>query len=125
MIVVAYAMGAVRIADKGALVQQANAVESLCHVDVLCLDKTGTLTANRIRLERVTPLAGHTVEQVRSLLGSYARSVSVGNATSDAIAAACSGDAQRPCADVPFSSARKWSALAFDAPPLTLSLIHI
>ncbi|MBK8794988.1 MAG: HAD-IC family P-type ATPase [Anaerolineales bacterium] len=51
--------------------------------------------------------------------GSYARSVSVGNATSDAIAAACSGDAQRPCADVPFSSARKWSALAFDAPPLT------
>ena len=48
MIVVAYALGAVRIADKGALVQQINSVESLCHVTVLCLDKTGTLTTNRI-----------------------------------------------------------------------------
>lgn len=118
MIVVAYAMGAVRIADKGALVQQANAVESLCHVDVLCLDKTGTLTANKLRLERVMPLNGHSEAAVRHLLGIYARSTAASNATSEAIAAACGGDALTPCAGVPFSSARKWSALAFDAPPL-------
>jgi cation-transporting ATPase E len=53
MIVVAYAVGAVRISNKGALVQQANSVESLCNVDVLCLDKTGTLTTNRINLEEI------------------------------------------------------------------------
>lgn len=116
MIVVAYALGAVRIADKGALVQQSNAIESLCHVDVLCLDKTGTLTANRIRLERVTPLNGCTESTVRRLLGVYARSVPAANATSEAIAAACDGVAQTPSASVPFSSARKWSALAFDVP---------
>lgn len=119
MIVVAYAMGAVRIADKGALVQQSNAIESLCHVDVLCLDKTGTLTANRIRLARVTPLNGRVETAVRSLLGIYARSVAAANATSEAISAACAGEAQKPSASVPFSSARKWSALAFDTPPLT------
>jgi E1-E2 ATPase len=43
---VAYALGAVRIVGKGVLVQQANAIEALSNVDVLCLDKTGTLTAN-------------------------------------------------------------------------------
>ena len=48
MVIVAYAMGAVRIASRGALVQQANSVESLSNVDVLCMDKTGTLTANKI-----------------------------------------------------------------------------
>ena len=55
MIVVAYAVGAVRISNKGALVQQANSVESLCNVDILCLDKTGTLTTNRINLEEIYP----------------------------------------------------------------------
>ncbi len=50
-IAVAYALGAVRIARQGALVQQANAIESLSNVDVLCLDKTGTLTTNRLKFE--------------------------------------------------------------------------
>ncbi|MBN1137561.1 MAG: HAD-IC family P-type ATPase [Anaerolineae bacterium] len=114
MIVVTYALGAVRIVDKGALVQKSNAVESLCHVDVLCLDKTGTLTANKIRLNEVVPLAHLDADSVRQILGAYARSVSVANRTSEAIAAACDG-ALRPIRDeVPFSSARKWSALAFD-----------
>ncbi len=118
MIVVAYALGAVRIADKGALVQQANAIESLCHVDVLCLDKTGTLTANRIQLARVMPLNGCMETDVRRLLGVYACSIGATNATSEAIAAACGGAAMQPSASIPFSSARKWSALAFDASEL-------
>ena len=58
MTTVTYAMGAVRMAGKGALIQQANAIESLSHVDVLCLDKTGTLTTNRIQLHAVHS-AGH------------------------------------------------------------------
>ncbi|MFN3332211.1 MAG: haloacid dehalogenase, partial [Caldilinea sp.] len=118
MIVVAYALGAVRIADKGALVQQANAVESLCHVDVLCLDKTGTLTANRIQLARVMPLNGRAEADMRRLLGIYACSIGATNATSEAIAAACGGETVQPSASVPFSSVRKWSALAFDAPEI-------
>ena len=50
-IAVAYALGAIRILRFGALVQQANSIESLSHVDVLCLDKTGTLTANRLEVD--------------------------------------------------------------------------
>lgn len=115
MIVVAYAMGAVRIADKGALVQQANSVESLCNVNVLCLDKTGTLTANRIKMNDMKVLnTGISEDKLRNILGTYARSSSAGNPTSDAIARACNGKKMEFHEEVPFSSARKWSALSFD-----------
>ena len=57
-IALAYALGAIRMAGQGTLVQQANAVESLSNVDVLCTDKTGTLTTNVIRLHDLEPLAG-------------------------------------------------------------------
>lgn len=112
MIVTAYALGAVRIANKGALVQQANSVESLCHMSVLCLDKTGTLMANKIRLDRVQGTGQLPDEEMRRLLGAYARSVSASNKTSEALAAANEGEARAPVEEVPFSSAYKWSALS-------------
>ena len=59
-IAVAYALGAIRILRFGALVQQANSIESLSHVDVLCLDKTGTLTANRLEVQSVAGLSART-----------------------------------------------------------------
>jgi cation-transporting ATPase E len=113
MITIAYAMGAVRIAGKGALVQQANAVESLSNVTVLCLDKTGTLTTNRIRLHECHPI-GAGEDQVRRILGDFVLSASSLNRTAEAIRDACDGQARPVHAEVPFSSARKWSALAFD-----------
>ncbi len=117
IIVVAYALGALRIAGKGGLAQQVNAVESLSNITVLCLDKTGTLTANRLRLESVQPLPGHTLSEpdLRDLLGAYARSVTAGTATTDAIARGCPGRARQVVEEVPFSSARRWSALSFAA----------
>ena len=60
LIAVAYTAGAARIAGRGALVQQVNAVESVSNVDVVCTDKTGTLTTGRLTLEEVEPLGGRT-----------------------------------------------------------------
>ena len=110
---VAYALGAVRIIGKGALVQQANAVESLSNVDTLCLDKTGTLTTNNMTLDNVHALNIDESELLR-LLGNYVASLTTGNVTSEAIGAAYSGQALHASEEVPFSSARKWSALSFD-----------
>lgn len=110
---VAYALGALRILGKGVLVQQANAIEALSNVDVLCLDKTGTLTANTLELEEMYPFAIDE-DRLRSLLGSYAASLTTGNPTSEAIARACPGKRHRVREEVAFSSARKWSALSFD-----------
>lgn len=112
-IAVAYAMGAVRIAGKGALIQQANAVESLSNVDVLCLDKTGTLTANNILFRAVQPV-GMSEAEFRQALGDFAASVSTSNRTNEAILTACAGRKLAVGEEVPFSSERKWSGLVFD-----------
>src|SRR5919202_806798 len=83
MIVVAYALGASKIAQQGALVQQVNAVESLSNIDILCMDKTGTLTANRLIFNAVSPLGGANLEEVGAALGDFARSSTASNATND------------------------------------------
>ncbi len=113
MIIIAYAMGAVRIAGKGALIQQSNAVESLSNVTVLCLDKTGTLTTNRIRLHETEPL-GVGEAELRRVLADHVASMSDRNRTTEAIAEAFGGQGRRVTQEVPFSSAYKWSALAFE-----------
>jgi cation-transporting P-type ATPase E len=111
---VAYALAAVRIAGKNALVHRLSAVESLSNVEVLCLDKTGTLTTNALVLEKVHPF-GIPEAQLRRLLCLYTANTSSKNATSNAIGAAC--DQQNPAQalhireEIPFSSAYKWSAL--------------
>jgi cation-transporting ATPase E len=110
-IAVAYALGAVRILRFGALVQQGNAIESLSHVDVLCLDKTGTLTANRLKVTNILPL-GIEERQLRQVLGAVVAATSTHNKTSEAIAAAMPAEPRLPVAEVPFSSVRKWGAVA-------------
>ncbi len=114
---VAYALGALRIAGKSALVQRLSAVESLSNVDVLCLDKTGTLTANALVLEKMHPYA-ITEPELRRLLGLYVANTSSGNATSRAIGAAYDEQGHEHTLqvreEIPFSSARKWSALSID-----------
>ncbi len=108
-----YAISAVRIARKGALVQQSNAIESLSHVDVLCLDKTGTLTTNQLKLHSLLPV-GISEAQLRDALGAFAASFLTGNRTAAAIAEACPG-ASRPARDsVPFSSSYRWSGMLFE-----------
>ncbi len=110
----AYAMGAVRMTGRGALIQQSNAVESMSNVDVLCLDKTGTLTANRIILSEVVALTGFDGDDIRAALGDFARSTRAGNRTSEAIGEGLAGVKRQVTDEIVFSSARKYSALCFD-----------
>ncbi len=115
MTTVTYAMGAVRMATSGVLVQQANAIESMSNVNMLCMDKTGTLTTNRIRFEAAYPV---NLEQqnLEHLLGDFVASSTSGNKTSEAIRQVCEGQKRSITDEVPFSSARKWSGLVFDDP---------
>jgi cation-transporting ATPase E len=114
MTTIAYGMGAVRMAGQGALIQHANAVESMSNVNVLCLDKTGTLTANHINLVDTVPYS-ISDEEFRHILGVYAASAHTGNRTSDALHEALKGDKQPTVEEVPFSSERKWSGIAFNS----------
>jgi cation-transporting P-type ATPase E len=100
-----YAVAALRMARRGALTQQLNAIESLASVDVVCLDKTGTLTEPALR---VTDLVGPA--SLGRELGRYAASASVRNATLEAIAAAYPAESAQVEEQVPFSSQRRFGA---------------
>ena len=117
-ITVAYGTGAVRMLGQDVLIQQANAVESLSHVDVLCVDKTGTLTANQINLHSVHPI-GISDLDLRKIMGDYAHNTTAPNKTSEALAIACPGTSNTVNAEIPFSSARKWSAIVLNQPDST------
>jgi cation-transporting P-type ATPase E len=113
MVTVTYALAAVRMARIGALVQRLNAVESMSHIDVLCVDKTGTLTTNRLQLDQIVPF-GIDDKDLRPLLADFAASGSVVNRTAETIASALGGKRRPTAAEVAFDSSRKWSALVFE-----------
>ncbi len=109
-----FAVAAVRLARIGTLAQRLNAVESLASVDTLCLDKTGTLTENRIRVSGLEPVDGRDEDALSADLGALAASAGARNATMDAVAEAAPGAAEAVTHEVPFSSARKWSGLTLE-----------
>jgi cation-transporting ATPase E len=115
-----FAAAAVRMARQGALAQQLNAIESLASVDVVCLDKTGTLTEARPRLVDIRPVPGADDGELRFALARFAASSPARNATLDAIAEALPAAAEKPTASVAFSSARRWSALDLGGTRLVL-----
>ncbi len=110
-IAITYAAAAVRIARVGALVQQANAIESISHVDTICLDKTGTLTANRLELDGIEAFDGDE-GRLRAMLGTVLASATTRNRTAEAILRDCPGVPVPIVGEVPFSSSRGWSAVA-------------
>ncbi len=117
MITVTYAAGALRITRLGALVQRQNAVESMARVDTLCVDKTGTLTTQRIAFSVAEPVGGESAEGLRTLLAAIASSTTAPNRTTAALAAAHPGTPVPVADEVPFASERRWSGLRFgDAP---------
>lgn len=115
MTTTAYGMGMLRVAGKGALIQEANAVESTSHVNLLCLDKTGTLTTNRLLLSDVVPLDKNRIgkEELLSALGEFAASMGTQNETLNAILNAQPEERRQVSEEIPFSSEYKWSALHY------------
>lgn len=112
LIAVAYTVGATRIAQKGALIQQTDAVESISNVDVLCTDKTGTLTSGRLTVTDVEVVGPHDATDVERWLGSAARSAGDTNTTGAALVAALPGEGWVVREEVAFTSSLRWSAVA-------------
>ncbi len=113
---IAFLLAALTLARRQVLVQELPAVEGLARVDVVCLDKTGTLTDGTIELDDVHLLVEGPGQgdRVRAALGALAADEAA-NATLRALSAALGapGGWERT-ASVPFSSARKWSAATFE-----------
>ncbi|MFE1664277.1 HAD-IC family P-type ATPase [Microbacterium sp. P02] len=111
---IAFAVGAAKLASKQVLVNELPAVEGLARVDVICLDKTGTLTAGDIAFDASHPLS-HPAGGWEQVLAWYG-SAPDANATAKCLREPFPVARALAVAEyVPFSSARKWSAVSFDA----------
>jgi P-type E1-E2 ATPase len=109
-----YAVAALRMARRGALSQQLNAIESLASVDVVCMDKTGTLTEARPRIVELVTADGVTEAELGAELGRYAASSSARNATLDAVADGYPAPAEHASDRRTFSSRDRWGGLTLD-----------
>ena len=115
-----YAFAALRMTRRGALAQQLNAVESLASVDVICLDKTGTLTESSLRVVDYLPVDSMDRDFLVKCLRRYAASQPDRNPTLEAIAESLPGDFEESSGHVPFLSSRRWSGLRIGALGLVL-----
>ncbi|MFN8126198.1 MAG: HAD-IC family P-type ATPase [Candidatus Nanopelagicales bacterium] len=111
---IAMAVAVVRLARRQALVQEMPAVEALARTDVVCVDKTGTLTDPGMALREVVPAEGAEESFVRQVLGALAVADPRPNPTMDALRDSCPDPGWTLIDAVPFSSARKWSAATYE-----------
>lgn len=110
---IALAVSSIRLARRRTLCQDLYCVESLARVDVLCLDKTGTITTGNMQLSEIVRLdADFTPEPALSALSG---ALGAENQTMAAVARRFPGGNDVHCVKTePFSSARKWSAAQFE-----------
>ncbi|WP_414507609.1 HAD-IC family P-type ATPase [Streptomyces sp. NEAU-L66] len=113
---VAFAIGVIRLGRKKCLVQELPAIEGLARVDVVCLDKTGTLTEGGMDVNGLRTLDGDEA-YIRQVLGALGESDPRPNASLQAIIEAYPADGGWRCTQsLPFSSARKYSGASFNGP---------
>ena len=109
---IAFAVGAAKLAGRQVLVNELPAVEGLARIDVICLDKTGTLTGGDIQFDGSHPLT-EAASGWENTLAWYGASPDA-NATARCLRVPFPvGDPLSSEAYIPFSSARKWSAVSF------------
>ena len=112
---VALSVGMIRLAKYNTLVQDMYSLEMLARVNVLCLDKTGTITDGRMKVSDCILLNSTTEFGLDDILGSMLAALPDNNQTSIALYERFGhSTALQPTATLPFSSARKLSAVTFE-----------
>lgn len=115
LISVSLATGVIRLAKMKILVQNIYSLETLAHVDVLCLDKTGTITDGKLKVHSVFPMMEMERGEMDMLVQSYLAASDDNNATFQALKKAFSAkEVYRPIRKIPFSSKRKWGCISFE-----------
>ncbi|CYU72976.1 cation-translocating P-type ATPase [Streptococcus suis] len=107
----------IKLGMKNVLVQEMYSVETLARVDVLCLDKTGTITQGKMTVENLLPLTNHySLDTIQQILATYIQTSEDTNSTAQAIRKEY-GDLEhhyKASHIIPFSSDRKWGAMTIE-----------
>ncbi|HKM13428.1 MAG TPA: HAD-IC family P-type ATPase [Candidatus Methanomethylophilaceae archaeon] len=109
LITLTYMIAAVRMADTGILLQRSNSVESMSHVDTVCMDKTGTITSNRLLFRNVE----YKIDEKRAndLIRLFAGATGSRNRTVEVLEDRFGSDQSDLIEEIQFSSERKYSAI--------------
>lgn len=112
---VTFAVGATKLAKQKTLVQTLPSIETLARADVLCLDKTGTITDGDLSIEEIIPFNNINKEQMEEILSEIMYALDDNNATATAIRENFNkNNNYNPIIKKPFSSSRKWSGATFE-----------
>ncbi len=112
---VALALSVMRLAQKKVLVREFGCIETLAQVDVLCLDKTGTITENVMEVSKTEPLCSLKKKEIELLLGDFAAASSPDSSTMEAMQRYyLNTSGARADRVIGFQSAYKYSAVEFD-----------
>ena len=109
---IAMAAGVVKLGRKKALIQELAGIETLARVNVLCLDKTGTITTGRMTLEKTEPLQG-SAKETADALNRYLGAAEDRNGTLDALRQSAEPGEEKAETLFPFTSESKKSAAVF------------
>ena len=111
---VSFVLGVGRLAKKRALVQEMEAIEALARVNVLCTDKTGTITTGALEVKEVVPLGGADKENITNAMNEISFAFDDVNATQTALMNYFTKTSRWEIVDmIPFSSDRKYRAISF------------
>lgn len=115
LISVSLATGVIRLARMKILVQNIYSLETLAHVDTLCLDKTGTITDGKLKVCRTVPMTSLPQGEIEGLIQAYMEACEDHNATFEALKKAFPPKPlYRPVHKISFSSKRKWGCVSFE-----------
>ena len=111
---VAMAASALKLTRQRVLVQDMNCIETLARVDVLCVDKTGTITEPKMEVENILPLTGDPPERLEEILAAMYYGQQADNDTGRAMEELFSKQSDWVATRrIPFTSAAKWSGAVF------------
>lgn len=101
-----------KLSDDHVLIRNANSVEALARLDVVCFDKTGTLSENRLSVKRIHPVGRYSREDVLAAAAStvVARNGRADHATDEAIRRIAGASGEPPEVRLPFQSGRPYAA---------------
>lgn len=111
---IAMAASSLKLTRDKVLVKDMNCIEALARVDVLCVDKTGTITEPGMEVEQVIPLTEDPPERLEKILAAIYTDTEQENDTGRAMAEMFAGETDWECIRrIPFTSQTKWSAAIF------------
>ncbi|MEG1094556.1 MAG: HAD-IC family P-type ATPase, partial [Lactococcus sp.] len=110
----ALTLGVINLVKQKVLVQELHTIDALARVDVLCLDKTGTITTGEMKVEKIESLTEHSESHIARVMGNLLENLPDQNITAQALRKYFASLKDYNVSQVlPFSSERKYSAVEF------------